>query len=81
MFNKFEANDLTDLHNETKQHIRDKVPESGLFKLAEKEALESILLIENLVQTIGWKLDYSALKSEKRKIFKSIKKMRQRFLS
>jgi len=64
LFNKFEANDLTDLHNEAKQHIRDKVPESGLYKLAEKEALESILLIENIVQTIGWKLDYSALKNE-----------------
>lgn len=62
LFNKFEANDLTELHNEAKQHIRDKVPESGLFQIAQKEALESILLIENIVETIGWRLDYSALK-------------------
>lgn len=61
LFNKFEANDLTTLHNEAKLHIRDKVPESGLFQIAQKEALESVLLIEGLVQTIGWKLDYSAL--------------------
>ncbi len=61
LFNKFEANDLTDLHNEAKQHIRDKVPESGLYQIAQKEALDSILLIENIVETIGWTLDYSAL--------------------
>lgn len=61
-FNKFEATDLTDLHNEAKIHIKDKIPESGLFQAAQKEALEAILLIENIVQTIGWKLDYSALK-------------------
>ncbi len=64
LFNKFEATDLTSLHNEAKQHIRDKVPESGLFQAAQKEALESILLIENIVETIGWTLDYSTLKIE-----------------
>lgn len=63
-FNKFEAADLTDLHNEAKIHIKDKIPESGLFQAAQKEALEAILLIENIVQTIDWKLDYSALKTQ-----------------
>ena len=60
-FNRFEANDLTGLHNEAKQHIQDKIPESGLIQAAQKEALETILLIETIVETIGWKLDYSAL--------------------
>ncbi len=64
MFNKFEASDLTELHNEAKNHIMNKVPESGLYEIAKKEALESVLLIENIVETIGWKLDYSALKIE-----------------
>ena len=63
-FNKFEANDLTDLQNEAKIHIKDKIPESGLYQAAQKEALEAILLIENIVQTIGWKLDYGSLKIE-----------------
>ena len=61
-FNKFEATDLTNLSEEAKQHIRDKVPESGLYNVAKKEALESLLLVENIVETIGWTLDYSALK-------------------
>lgn len=60
-FNRFEATDLTGLNNEAKLHIRDKIPESGLIEAAQKEALETILLIETIVQTIGWKLDYSAL--------------------
>ena len=42
----------------------DKIPESGLYNVARLEALEAIQLIENLVQTIGWTLDYSALKVE-----------------
>lgn len=64
MFNKFEASDLTELHNEAKLHIMNKVPESGLYGIAQKEALDTVLLIENIVETIGWKLDYSALKIE-----------------
>jgi len=64
MFNKFDASDLTELHTQAKEHIREKVPESGLYNVARKEALEAIQLIENLVQTIGWTLDYSAIKLE-----------------
>ncbi|MCB4807581.1 DUF4230 domain-containing protein [Tamlana sp. 62-3] len=60
-FNKFEATDLTGLHNEAKLHIQEKIPESGLIEIAQKEALETILLIETIVETIGWKLDYSYL--------------------
>lgn len=64
MFNKFEASDLTELHTKAKEHIMDKIPESGLYNVAKLEALEAIQLIENLVQTIGWTLDYSGLKIE-----------------
>jgi len=67
LFNKFEASDLTGLHQEAKLHIEDKVPESGLIQVAQKEALETILLMETIVETIGWKLDYSALEIEENK--------------
>lgn len=66
-FNKFDASDLTELQVEAKAHIEEKIPESGLFNLAQKEALEAISLIESMVETIGWKLDYSALSIEKDK--------------
>ncbi|MBT8244484.1 MAG: DUF4230 domain-containing protein [Winogradskyella sp.] len=64
IFNKFEASDLTELHTKAKVHIKEKVPESGLFVIARGEALEAIQIIESIVETIGWKLDYSALKIE-----------------
>lgn len=62
LFNTFSPEDLTTLNQEAKQHIKDKIPESGLMETARKEALEAILIMEKIVETIGWKLDYSALK-------------------
>lgn len=63
-FNKFDASDLTELNQESKIHIQEKIPESGLIEIAQKEALETISLMETIVESIGWKLDYSALKIE-----------------
>lgn len=60
-FNSFTPDDLTVLNQKAKQHIREKIPESGLMQNARKEALDTILLVESLAETIGWKLDYSAL--------------------
>ncbi|TRZ46308.1 DUF4230 domain-containing protein [Robertkochia solimangrovi] len=64
LFNWFKTDDLSALHQEAKEHILTKIPESGLMDNAKKEALDAILMIENMVQAIGWKLDYSALKIE-----------------
>ena len=61
LFNTFTPDDLTSLNTEAKKHIREKIPESGLMETAKKEALQSVLLIEKIVETIGWKLDYTAL--------------------
>ena len=35
------------------------MPESGLLESAKQEALNAILAIEKIVETIGWKLEYS----------------------
>jgi len=61
LFNSFSPNDLTLLNQEAKEHIVEKVPESGLFDTAKREAMETILVIEKIVETIGWKVDYKAL--------------------
>ena len=55
--NPFTSTDLTEINREAKQHIVDKVPQSGLYGEASKQALSTVSLMENLVQTIGWKLD------------------------
>jgi hypothetical protein len=61
--NPFTASDLTDITRDAKKHIVDKIPQSGLMEKANKEALDTILLIEKIVETIGWKLDYTALET------------------
>lgn len=66
LFNTFSPNDLTELNINAKKHIREKIPESGLMETAKKEALQAVLLIEKIVETIGWKLDYSALEISNR---------------
>ncbi len=62
LFNAFTPDDLTNLNKEAKAHIREKIPQSGLMETARHEALEAILLMEKIVETIGWRLDYDALK-------------------
>lgn len=61
LLNKFSSEDLTEVNKEAKEHILQKIPESNLMQTANKEAVEAITLMQNLVETIGWKLDYSAL--------------------
>ncbi len=60
-FNFFVPEDLTKLNLEAKKHIREKIPESGLMDTARKEAYQTVLIMEKIVETIGWKLDYTAL--------------------
>jgi hypothetical protein len=59
--NPFTAEDLTEINQEAKQHIIDKVPSSGVMEEASQQALETLQLMDKLVETINWKLDYSAL--------------------
>ncbi|MGX1928603.1 DUF4230 domain-containing protein [Flagellimonas sp. 2504JD4-2] len=61
LFNSFSSEDLTKVNQEAKEHIKQKIPESGLMQTARKEALQAVLLVEKIVETIGWTLDYSAL--------------------
>jgi hypothetical protein len=64
--NPFTTSDLTDINRDAKNYIVDKIPQSGLLDQARKEALDTILLMEKIVATIGWKLDYTALTLEDR---------------
>jgi len=61
VFNKYNAADLSKINQDTKQFIIDKLPESGLYNLALEQATETLMVIDNLVSTFGWKLNYETL--------------------
>jgi hypothetical protein len=61
LFNKFDSMDLTEVNSKAKAHVMQKIPASGLFDTAKSEALEAVLLIQNIVETIRWTLDYQDL--------------------
>lgn len=61
LFYAFTPKDLTEVTKQAKQHILDKIPDSVLMDQARNEAKEAILMIEKIVEMIGWRLDYSAL--------------------
>lgn len=62
--NPFTSSDLTDINKEAKQYIVEKIPNSGLLKEASGQAMETITLMQKLVETINWRLDYTALEVE-----------------
>lgn len=61
LFNKFDSSDLTEVNSLAKEHVLLKIPQSGLYDTAKSEALEAVLVIQNIVETIGWTLDYQDL--------------------
>ncbi len=61
VLNKFNAEDLSKISKDTKAFIINKLPESGLYNLALEQATETLMVIDNLVATFGWKLNYDAL--------------------
>jgi hypothetical protein len=64
-FNKFSANDLSELNKKVKQNIEDKIPDSELLFTAKNKALETIRMIEQMVSTFGWHLDYKSIDIKK----------------
>lgn len=64
IFNKFSTEEISNFQIDAKQFILDKIPDSSIMESAKKEALTAIKIMQNIVETIGWKLDYSAVKIE-----------------
>jgi len=59
LFNKFAAADLTQLNKKVRENIQSKIPESGVLRTANEKALETVKMIEQIVDTFGWKLSYN----------------------
>jgi hypothetical protein len=65
LFNKFDAADLTKINKKVKENIELKIPQSGILNTAQEKALDTIKMIEQIVDTFGWKLDYHQLELPK----------------
>ncbi len=58
-FNKFAAVDLGELNKKVKINIEEKIPDSELLLSAKSKALDTVKIIEQMVSTFGWKLNYN----------------------
>jgi len=56
IINKFSENDLNNVSKKSKDFIREKVAESELYSIARKQASDTIGVIRDLIESVGWKL-------------------------
>ena len=56
IINKFSENDLNNVNRKSKDFIREKVAESELYSIARKQASDTIGVIRELIESVGWEL-------------------------
>jgi len=56
IINKFSETDLTNLNKKSKDFIRDKVEKSHLIEIARNQANDTISVIRQLIESVGWNL-------------------------
>ena len=56
MINKFSESDLTNMNKKSKEFIREKIERSYLFDIARNQAAETISVIRQLIDSVGWEL-------------------------
>jgi hypothetical protein len=56
MINKFTEVDLTSMNKNSKEFIRKKVENSHLYQIAQNQAADTISVIRQLIESVGWVL-------------------------
>ena len=56
IINKFSETDLTNLNKKSKEFIKEKVENSHLYQVARNQASDTISLIKQLIESVGWEL-------------------------
>jgi threonyl-tRNA synthetase len=56
IINKFSEKDLTKMNKNSKEFIREKVEQSHLMLIAKNQANDTISLIQQLIESLGWEL-------------------------
>ena len=59
MINKFSESDLTNMNKKSKEFIREKIERSYLFDIARNQAADTITVIRQLIDSVGWELKTS----------------------
>ena len=54
MINKFNEVDLTSMNKKSKEFIKEKVENSHLFLVAKNKAADTIMVIKQLIESVGW---------------------------
>lgn len=72
IINKFSGTELTKMNKNSKEFIRDKVDESDLYIIANHQALDTIKVIQELIESVGWRLETENLKLEEVQQTKSL---------
>ncbi len=65
IINKFSKNDLNNVNKKSKDFIREKVAESELFSIARKQASDTVGVIHELIESVGWELQSEPLAIDK----------------
>ena len=68
MINKFSEVDLTQINKKSKDFIRDKVHQSNLFQIAQNQASDTLSVIKQLIESVGWELQVFDLQLEQNKL-------------
>jgi len=71
LINKFPEADLTSMNIRSKEFIREKIERSYLFDIARSQAADTVAVIRQLIDSVGWELvaeDLELLRAQQRKI-------------
>jgi hypothetical protein len=70
MINKFSELDLNNVNKKSKEFIREKIESSYLFDIARNQAADTLAVIQQIIDSVGWKLvaeDISLPKPEEKR--------------
>lgn len=73
MINKFSETDLTNMNKKSKEFIREKVESSHLVQIAKNQASDTVSLIRQLIESVGWELRSEKIALQESSIKKELK--------
>ncbi|WP_319480070.1 DUF4230 domain-containing protein [uncultured Draconibacterium sp.] len=73
IINKINEADLTNMNKRSKEFIREKVEESHLVQIAKDQATDTVALVQQLIESVGWHFEAEHRKISAAKVKKILK--------